>query len=104
MVAELFAEDGALAREGADPSRRADFRVPPWPGARAPSGPTSPATRSGCSRAGRRRAVADELDAWAELAVEGWFEGERPWLTASDELRPAIARLVGRGASRRWSP
>ena len=32
---------------------------------------------------------------WAELAVEGWFEGAAPWLTSADGLRPALARLVG---------
>ena len=31
--ARPFDEAGALAREAADPSRRSDFRVPPWPGA-----------------------------------------------------------------------
>ncbi len=45
-------------------------------------------------RGGSHRA---ELDVWATLAVEGWFEGADPWLTAADGLRGSLARLVGAG-------
>ena len=42
-----------------------------------------------------RAAIGDELDAWENLAVEGHFKGQRPWLTYNDLLRGAMAELVG---------
>lgn len=42
-----------------------------------------------------RAAVERELDAWARLGVDGWFEGERPWVTADGVAREAAARIVG---------
>jgi kynureninase len=95
LGSDLFAEEGALAREAADPSRRADFRVPPWPGVAGAEWAYFAGNSLGLQPRGAAPAVADELEAWAELAVEAWFEGREPWLTASDELRPALARLVG---------
>jgi kynureninase len=40
-----------------------------------------------------RAAVARRVDEWATLAVEGWFQSG--WLTAADDLRDAVGRLVG---------
>lgn len=42
-----------------------------------------------------RAAVERELDAWARLGVDGWFERERPWVTADGVAREAAARIVG---------
>ena len=77
MATDFFAENSALARDAADPSRRATSSCRPGPAPRAASGPTSRATRSACSRAARPPPSRQELDAWATLAVEGWFEGDR---------------------------
>jgi len=44
---------------------------------------------------GVRQAVLDELTAWQELAVEGHFKGQRPWLSYNDLLRGPMAELVG---------
>lgn len=40
-------------------------------------------------------AVQEELDAWKNLAVEGHFKGERPWLSYNEILREPMAELVG---------
>jgi kynureninase len=42
-----------------------------------------------------RDAVLAELDAWARRGVDGWFAGERPWLTYHERARDPLARLVG---------
>jgi kynureninase len=71
--------------------------VPPWPGAPGAEWAYFAGNSLGLQPRGAAAAIADELEAWAELAVEAWFEGAEPWLTASDELRPALGRLVGAG-------
>lgn len=98
MSADFFAENSALAREAADLSRRADFRVPPWPGVAGAEWAYFAGNSLGLQPRGAAAAIEQELDVWAEQAVEGWFEGVQPWLTSADELRPALARLVGAGA------
>jgi len=40
-------------------------------------------------------AIQDELDEWARLGVEGWFEAREPWLEYAGSLRGSVARLVG---------
>ena len=42
-----------------------------------------------------RAAVETELDAWARLGVDAWFERERPWFTLDETLREPMARIVG---------
>lgn len=42
-----------------------------------------------------RAAVERELDAWARLGVDGWFDREWPWVTADGVAREATARVVG---------
>lgn len=42
-----------------------------------------------------RAAVATELDDWAQLAVEGHFQGTNPWYSYHEPLQPALARVVG---------
>ena len=44
---------------------------------------------------GVKTAVLDELTAWQNLAVEGHFKGQRPWLSYNDLLRGPMAGLVG---------
>lgn len=36
-----------------------------------------------------------QLDNWKNLAVEGWFEGETPWMFYHKELKKLMAPLVG---------
>jgi kynureninase len=42
-----------------------------------------------------RAAVDRELARWAELGVEGHFQGDPPWYTYQESLREPLARLVG---------
>ena len=40
-------------------------------------------------------AVAAELERWGDLAVDGWFARERPWLDAERGLAEMTGRIVG---------
>src|SRR3974390_1456422 len=40
-------------------------------------------------------AVARELSLWAEKAVSGHFEGERPWFSYPDLFPPLLAPIIG---------
>jgi kynureninase len=42
-----------------------------------------------------RAYVAEELDAWGELAVEGHFHARHPWLPYHENVTSSFARLVG---------
>jgi kynureninase len=92
LPADFFAENSALARDEADPSRRSDFRIPPWENG---EWAYFAGNSLGLQPRDATAAVEQELDAWATLAVEGWFEGIEPWLTAADGLRGSLAGLVG---------
>jgi kynureninase len=39
--------------------------------------------------------ITDQLSAWQNLAVEGWFQGDDPWLSYHQQLLPSIAAIVG---------
>ena len=39
--------------------------------------------------------VQEELDSWAQRAVDGHFESQRPWLSYHERFAPSLARLVG---------
>lgn len=41
------------------------------------------------------RFVQEELDSWAQRAVDGHFESPRPWLNYHERFAPPLARLVG---------
>src|SRR3954453_12657582 len=97
MATDFFAENSSLARDAADPSRRGDFLVPPWPGASGGDWAYFAGNSLGLQPRGAAAALEAEMDAWATLAVEGWFEGAEPWLTSADGLRGSLARLVGAG-------
>ena len=43
----------------------------------------------------RRAFVQEELDSWAQRAVDGHFESQRPWLSYHERFAPSLARLVG---------
>ncbi|MGH8186950.1 MAG: kynureninase, partial [Steroidobacteraceae bacterium] len=45
------------------------------------------------------RVVAEELDQWANRAVDGHFESPRPWISYHEQFAPALARLVGAAPS-----
>ncbi|MDB5150578.1 MAG: kynU [Mucilaginibacter sp.] len=39
--------------------------------------------------------LADQLSTWQNLAVEGWFQGDDPWLDYHKQLSASIAGIVG---------
>ena len=41
------------------------------------------------------KAISDELTTWAELAVEGHFEGAKPWMSYHKRARKTLAMLTG---------
>ncbi|HEV8331472.1 MAG TPA: kynureninase [Steroidobacteraceae bacterium] len=41
------------------------------------------------------RVVQEELDSWAQRAVDGHFESSRPWLSYHERFAPSLAKLVG---------
>ncbi|MFW0715411.1 kynureninase [Pedobacter sp. N23S346] len=42
-----------------------------------------------------KEVLDQQLSNWANLAVEGWFEGEEPWMFYHKELKKLMAPLVG---------
>lgn len=44
---------------------------------------------------GTKQALEEELAQWRDHAVEGWFQGGRPWLPYHQYLQPALAGVVG---------
>ena len=42
-----------------------------------------------------REVLGKELDNWQNLAVEGWFEGDSPWMFYHKELKKLMAPIVG---------
>ncbi|MEY3678958.1 MAG: kynureninase [Bacteroidota bacterium] len=42
-----------------------------------------------------RKKVDQLFDQWQNLAVEGWFEGETPWMTYHKELQQLLAPIMG---------
>lgn len=45
-----------------------------------------------------RKYVDQQLNNWENLGVEGWFEGETPWMYYHKELKGLMANIVGAGA------
>jgi len=42
-----------------------------------------------------RNVVHAQLDQWANLAVEGWFEGQEPWMFYHKAIKKLMAPIVG---------
>jgi kynureninase len=42
-----------------------------------------------------RAAIETELEEWARLGVEGWFEAREPWLEYAGTMRSSVGGLVG---------
>lgn len=39
--------------------------------------------------------IADQMNTWKDLAVEGWFQGDDPWLEYHKSLSLSISKIVG---------
>ncbi|MBC9932741.1 kynureninase [Chitinophaga qingshengii] len=46
-----------------------------------------------------RQYMDEQLNNWAHLAVEGWFEGKTPWMFYHKELKGLMAAIVGASAA-----
>jgi kynureninase len=77
------------------PAARSEFAVPPWPGGRHPEWAYFAGNSLGLMPRAARDAVAAELDEWARLGVEAWFEAREPWLEYAGTMRPSVGALVG---------
>jgi kynureninase len=90
-------ERHALDLDAADPlpTRRAEFCIPPYD--RDPSGEAAyfAGNSLGLQPRGLRDRLAEFLDDWARLGVEGHLEADRPWYSYHELLRGPAARLVG---------
>ncbi|RMH26003.1 MAG: kynureninase [Planctomycetota bacterium] len=93
---DLIAEEArARALDDADPlsALRGRFALPS--GARGEPLAYFTGNSLGPMPLGARADVEEVLDAWAARGVEGYFEGDRPWVTYTDAMRPPLARLIG---------
>jgi kynureninase len=92
---EPLCEADALAHDAADPlsAYRQRFHLPIGPDG-APA--IYLAGQSlGLQPRTARAEVEAELEAWARLGVDAWFEPDRPWFTYTERLREPMARIVG---------
>ncbi|MDR6943415.1 kynureninase [Mucilaginibacter pocheonensis] len=39
--------------------------------------------------------ITDQLNTWQNLAVEGWFQGNDPWLNYHKQLSASVSKIVG---------
>ena len=87
--------DDALRRDAEDPSWRAEFCIPPFPGGAEPELAYLAGNSLGLQPRTTRAALEVELDRWAEWGVEGQLNGPRPWKDYHEALTEPAARLVG---------
>jgi kynureninase len=89
-------EAWALARDAADPlaAFRDEFLIPPH-GAGGEEQVYLCGNSLGLQPRATRQALLDELDSWAQFAVEAHFQGKHPWMPYHNEVRAHLAELVG---------
>lgn len=97
MTAASATEEHARRLDDTDPlpSRRAEFLVPPAAGGRYAETAYLAGNSLGLQPRSVRDVLAEELDDWARLGVEGHLEARRPWKPYHRFLREPAARLVG---------
>lgn len=88
----------ALEQDALDPLKnfRSRFLIPQHQGADAVY---LCGNSLGLQPASAGKYIADQLAIWQNLAVEGWFQGDDPWLDYHKQLLPSIARIVGANES-----
>jgi kynureninase len=90
-----LSEQGARQRDAADPGHRELFHIPPATAGRYPETAYLAGNSCGLQPKATRAELLADLDAWAELGVEGHLAAERPWLPYHEPLAEPAARLVG---------
>ncbi|NDL58276.1 kynureninase [Phytoactinopolyspora mesophila] len=88
-------EEAARAADADDPGWRDHFVVPPAEGGHYAEAAYLVGNSLGLQPKAAPSMVLDELDSWAKRGVEGFFEGDRPWLPNPQQLAESAARLVG---------
>ncbi|GIH09289.1 kynureninase [Rhizocola hellebori] len=88
-------EDDARRLDEADPGHRDLFYVPPAEGGRYPEVAYMAGNSLGLQPRATRAELLEDLDAWAQLGVEGHLDAKRPWLPYHELLTEPAARLVG---------
>lgn len=88
-------EEDARRRDEADPGHRDLFHVPPADGGRYPEVAYMAGNSLGLQPKATRAELLEDLDAWAQLGVEGHLDAKRPWLPYHELLTEPAARLVG---------
>src|ERR687895_2436539 len=88
-------EQAARQRDAADPGHRDLFHLPPATAGRYPETAYLAGNSCGLQPRATRAELIEDLDAWAQLGVEGHLTGERPWLPYHELLTEPAARLVG---------
>lgn len=90
-------EQHALELDDTDPlrTRRDLFRIPPATAGGYPQVAYLAGNSLGLQPVSVQQRIAEELDDWATLAVEGHLEATRPWAPYHELLREPAARLVG---------
>ncbi|MGW2220616.1 kynureninase [Nonomuraea sp. NPDC001684] len=89
------AEQDALRRDRDDPGHRELFLIPPADGGGHPECAYFAGNSLGLQPRATAAELAEDLEAWARLGVEGHLEGARPWLPYHERLTGPAARLVG---------
>jgi len=94
MAFDLDHDAWALDRDAADPLAgfRAEFLIPQHAGRDLHY---FVGNSLGLQPRSAAAAVAEELERWGRQAVEGHFQGERPWMHYHATLREPMARVVG---------
>jgi len=94
MASDLDHDAWALDRDAADPLAgfRAEFLIPQHAGRDLHY---FVGNSLGLQPRSAAAAVAEELERWGRQAVEGHFQGERPWMHYHATLREPMARVVG---------
>lgn len=95
MTGSAEAEKEALELDAADPGHRELFDVPPAQGGAYPEVAYFAGNSLGLRPKAVRTELLEDLDAWAELGVEGHLDAARPWLPYHELLTAPAARLVG---------
>ncbi|WP_121156575.1 kynureninase [Micromonospora pisi] len=90
-----FSEEEAHRLDAADPGQRDLFLIPPAEGGRYAEAAYLVGNSLGLQPRATRAELLEELDTWARLAIEGHFEGARPWTPYVGLLTEPAARLVG---------
>jgi kynureninase len=93
-------EEDARRLDQADPGHRDLFRIPPasssaGAGGRYPEVAYLAGNSLGLQPKATGAELLEDLDAWAQLGVEGHLDAKRPWLPYHELLTGPAARLVG---------